>query len=311
MYHTFDLRRLRYFLAICEHGSLSAAARALNIAQPALSYHVGELERLSELSLMVRRSTGIRLTAHGEALRRHAIAIIERVDEAERAMADRAHRCRPGEQVRLAIITSLAAELTPRLLERVGRIEQGPTLSIMEAGTRDMEARIAQGRIDMAVCLAASPRLLTRQIANEELLLVCPQGMSLESPLPEDRLSDLRFVLPTPGNPLRDFVEQSVRRRGFFLDVALEVDGPGSRFNSVASGIGCTLLGAHSIPAAALAKGLVILSIAPPLERPIFLARSAGLDRELGDRMETIITASLDDLGIHALATGNSAPHMV
>ena len=54
-----DLRRLRYFRAIVGHGSLAAASRALNVAQPALSHHLAELERLLGVTLLHRHSRGV------------------------------------------------------------------------------------------------------------------------------------------------------------------------------------------------------------------------------------------------------------
>lgn len=310
MNRTLDLRRLRYYLTICEQGSLSAAARALNVAQPALSYHVSELERICKLSFLQRGPSGIRLTPEGEVLRRHATAIVDRVDEAENALAALSSRSRPSERVRFAIITSLAANLTPRLIERVGRAEHGLTLSIVEARTRDIETYLTRGRVDMAVFLAPLSRIDARLVANEELLLVRPAG-SLPVTVAEEQLSRLRFVLPAQGNPLRDFVDDRARRRGYSIDVVLEVDGPGSRFNSVVSGIGCTWLGAQSIPVDAARHGLCVSSILPSLNRPIYVGRRRGLDPDLGDRMEQIITATLADLGLSQFTGSIAMPDMI
>ncbi|MBF9033934.1 LysR family transcriptional regulator [Rhodobacterales bacterium HKCCE2091] len=311
MHGTLDLRRLRYFLAIAEHGSLTAAARVLNVAQPALSYHVAELERLCELTLVLRGRDGIRLTAEGEVLRRHAAEIVARADEAERALERLARGPRPQRNVRLAIITSLAADLTPLLVERVARTEQAPKLSILEAGTRDIETRLAQSRVDLAVSLSPSPATDAVPIASEELHLVAPPGTV---PGPAVTLADVarqRFVLPGPGNPLRDFIDETARRNGISPDIVLEVDGPASRFNAVVSGIGCTFLGARSIPASAPEHGLCVLPVTPPLRRPIYLGRRRGLDADLADLMRGVIASALGDLGLEAVASGIPAADMV
>lgn len=297
MNHTLDLRRLRYYLTICQRGSISSAARELNVAQPALSYHLSELERICELSLLHRGPNGIRLTPEGEILRQHATAIVDRVDEAENALAILSGKGRPCERVRFSIITSLAANLTPRIIERVSQAEHELTISIAEARTRDIETYLTSEQIDMAVFLTPLSRIDAKLVAYEELLLVRPAG-SLPGPVLEEQLSRLRFVLPTRGNPLRDFVDEKARRRGYSLNVVLEVDGAGSRFNSVISGIGCTWLGAQSIPVDAAKQGLSISPILPAFYRPIYIGRRRGLDTDLGNRMEQIITASLDDLGL-------------
>lgn len=301
-----DLRRLRYFLAIAEHGSLSATARALNVAQPALSYHVSELERLCGLSLVLRGRDGVKLTPAGEVLRRHAADIVGRTDEAERALDRLGRKTQPNQRLRIAIITSLAADLTPLMVERVGQADEDPILSIMEAGTRDIESRLARGRIDMAICLAPSTGIDASPIAREELLFVAPPNTTTEAALPQEKLSDQRFVLPAVGNPLRDFVNAAAERRGFSTDVVLEVDGPGSRFNAVVSGIGCTLLGARSIPPAAAEHRLCVVPVSPALRRPIYLGRRNGLDAGLADAMRAIIFGALTDLGLSGPMTGEA-----
>jgi DNA-binding transcriptional LysR family regulator len=271
---------------------------------------MSELEKICELSFMQRGPSGIRLTPEGEILRRHATAIVDRVDEAEQALEALSRRSRPTQRVRLAIIPSLAANLTPRLIERVGGAEHGPTLSIVEARTRDIETYLTGGRVDMAVFLTPLSRIDAHHVANEELLLVRPAG-SPPGAVTEEQLSSLRFVLPALGNPLRNFVEDTARHRGYSIDVVLEVDGPGSRFNSVVSRIGCTLLGAQSIPSDATPQEFCVSSMLPPLQRPIYVGRRRGLDPELGDRMEAIIVATLADLGLSQIATGTAMPDVV
>ncbi len=83
------LAHLRYVQAIARHGSLSAAARALGVTQPTLTGAVKSLE--SELRTMVvhRGRDGVRLTAAGEALVRHAgevLAAVERMEHEIRGL---------------------------------------------------------------------------------------------------------------------------------------------------------------------------------------------------------------------------------
>ena len=63
-----DLRRLRYLVAIADCGSMSAAARQLGIAQPALSHHITELERLVGFPVLHRLARGVKATEKGEIL---------------------------------------------------------------------------------------------------------------------------------------------------------------------------------------------------------------------------------------------------
>ncbi len=67
-----DIRQLRYFIAIAEEGSLSAAAQRLNVAQPSLSQHVLTLEGELGVTLIERTPRGVTLTQSGEILLSHA-----------------------------------------------------------------------------------------------------------------------------------------------------------------------------------------------------------------------------------------------
>ena len=81
-----DVRQLRYFVAIAEEGSLSAAAQRLNVAQPALSQHVIALEGRLEVKLLERSPRGVTLTQPGEVLLAHARSILAALDDARAAV---------------------------------------------------------------------------------------------------------------------------------------------------------------------------------------------------------------------------------
>ena len=72
-----DIRQLRYFVAIAQEGSFSAAAKRVNVAQPSLSQHVMSLETDLNVKLFERTSCGFSLTKPGEILLSHATKINE------------------------------------------------------------------------------------------------------------------------------------------------------------------------------------------------------------------------------------------
>jgi LysR family nitrogen assimilation transcriptional regulator len=63
-----DIHRLRYFVAVCEMGSFSKASEILNVAQSALSQHVGALEQDLGVELLLRRPRGVSRTEAGDRL---------------------------------------------------------------------------------------------------------------------------------------------------------------------------------------------------------------------------------------------------
>ena len=83
-----ELRTLRYFLAVCEHGTMSRAAEALHVTQPALSRQIAALERELGAPLLERHSRSVTPTEKGLYLRRRAQEI---VDLADQTTSDLAH----------------------------------------------------------------------------------------------------------------------------------------------------------------------------------------------------------------------------
>ena len=82
-----DVTRLRVLIAVSRHGSVTAAAHALNYAQPSVSHHLARLEAETGTKLVQRVGRGIRLTDAGRLLAERAIEVIGRLDAAENELA--------------------------------------------------------------------------------------------------------------------------------------------------------------------------------------------------------------------------------
>ena len=75
-----DLRRLRYFIAVCDHGSISRAASIIGMAQPALTRQIQLLEKETGLSLIHRTGRGAAPSQQGRFLLDRSRAHIESLD---------------------------------------------------------------------------------------------------------------------------------------------------------------------------------------------------------------------------------------
>jgi len=81
-----DLYKLRLFVAVAHHQSLSQAAEAHYMSQSAMSQHIAQLEASLGRTLFARHRRGVRLTADGEKLYAYAVQICHLVAEAELAL---------------------------------------------------------------------------------------------------------------------------------------------------------------------------------------------------------------------------------
>ena len=106
-----DVTRLRVLVAVARYGSVTAAARALNYAQPSVSHHLARLEAETGTKLIQRAGRGIRLTDAGRLLAERAAEVIGRLDAAENELA--AYTGLRAGRLRLAAFPSALGTIVP------------------------------------------------------------------------------------------------------------------------------------------------------------------------------------------------------
>jgi DNA-binding transcriptional LysR family regulator len=144
-----DVARLRVLAAVAAHGSVTAAAKALNFAQPSVSHHLARLEAETGTRLLRKVGRGIRLTPEGELLARRAAEIIGRVDAAETELADLAG-LRAG-RVRVAAFQSALSVLVPPAAAALVRRHPALELRFTDAHPNVALRMLRAGEVDLAV----------------------------------------------------------------------------------------------------------------------------------------------------------------
>ena len=143
------MTRLRVLVAVARHGSVTAAARALNYAQPSVSHHLARLEAETGARLTQRSGRGIRLTDAGRLLAGRAEEILGRLDSAERELA--AYVERREERVRLAGFPASLATIVPAALARLAAAHPGVDIWLAEAEPPEAMRMLRAGQADVAL----------------------------------------------------------------------------------------------------------------------------------------------------------------
>jgi DNA-binding transcriptional LysR family regulator len=176
------MTRLRVLVAVAQHGSVTAAARSLNYAQPSVSHHLARLEAETGARLTQRSGRGIRLTDAGRLLAGRAEEILGRLDAAERELA--AHVEQRQERIRLAVFASALATIVPAALSRLAAGHPGIDLLLAEAEPPEAMRMLRAGQVDVALVSrhtqngtpvgppAAAEGARTRLILDEQVHLV-------------------------------------------------------------------------------------------------------------------------------------------
>jgi DNA-binding transcriptional LysR family regulator len=144
-----DVTRLRVLEAVARLGSVTAAARALNYAQPSVSHHLARLEAETGATLFQRAGRGIRLTEAGRTLAQRAAEILGRLDAAESELAAQVG-LREG-RVRLAAFPSALGTLVPAAAARLSALQPGIDLMLTEAEPPEALRMLRAGYVDVAV----------------------------------------------------------------------------------------------------------------------------------------------------------------
>ena len=144
-----DVTRLRVLVAVARHGSVTAAARALNYAQPSISHHLARLEAETGARLLQRAGRGVRLTDAGRLLAERAEEIIGRLDAAENELA--AHVGLRHGRVRLASFPSALGTIVPAAAARLEAQSPGMDLMLAEAEPPEALRMLRAGYVDVAL----------------------------------------------------------------------------------------------------------------------------------------------------------------
>jgi LysR family nitrogen assimilation transcriptional regulator len=240
-----DFKRLTYFKAIVEAGSISGAARKLSLPQPALSYHLKELEADFGAPLMLRSRGGVTLTEGGQLLLDHATIIIAQVGRASTEMRRLRQRGPSSPDViRIVAIPSLATPLVPLLLQRASADVPLSGLYVIEAMTREAREMLRNGEADFAVIIADDQTPVDGRLIFEHLLFVMASSHSDHETRPITLTEALAepLLLPAKGKPVRELVESLAQKVGAPVRIMHEIDGPHPRKNAVMLGLARTFL---------------------------------------------------------------------
>ncbi len=240
-----QLNRLKFFLAVAQQGSFSAAAEKLYTTQSAVSKQIMALERELELTLFDRAHRRVVLTKQGEVVLRHAERILD--DYREMLVELREVNVREGDKLSIASIpvmrqygiTELVGSFrkdNSDIIMSVGEMEGGEILPAMNNGEYDMAfLRLEQVRDSAYESIPLTKDVLTA-LLPENHKLACENEISLA------QLSEEPFLLLNEGTLLRGMCVDACQRSGFMPVVAYSGTRNENIAELVAMGMGVSLV---------------------------------------------------------------------
>jgi DNA-binding transcriptional LysR family regulator len=244
-----DVRRMRVLREVIWRGSFSAAAEALHLSQSAVSQQIAVLEREVGMPLLERTSEGPKLTPAGEALMDHGAAVIARLEEAERELAQIAGL--EGGRLRLASFPTASATLMTRALSLFRQRFPNIELEFQEDEPEDSFPSLKRGEFDLAVVfdypmfpLEFGRDVESELIYEEPMRVALPPGHPLaaaKSVRIED-LADEEWLCGALPSSCRMQVLQLGRDAGYEPKISFQSEDYEVIKGFVAAGLGVTVL---------------------------------------------------------------------
>jgi len=275
-----ELRQLRYFVAIVDHGSLSRAALVLHVAQPALTQQLRQLEDELGVQLLHRSAQGVLSTDAGKVFYEHALAILKQVADAQAAVVQSAER--PSGSVTLGLPHSISGALALPLLTAIRARYPEITLQLTEEITGSLAEQLRAGRLNLAVLFddgqlggfAATP------LVEEELRFIC------RADAPDDKRDSLTLrdalaatlILPGLQHGVRPRIESTARAAGLATHGIIEINSIAILKSAILAGMGATILPVAPVQAEIERGAMRALSIhSPAIARTVVLCTSRNI----------------------------------
>jgi LysR family nitrogen assimilation transcriptional regulator len=278
-----DIRQLRYFVAIAEQGSFSRAATQLNIAQPALSLHVRNMEADLGVRLLHRSPKGVEPTEAGAILLRNARIILGQLAITEEEV--RGHESDPAGEVRLGLPGTVSEVLSVPLITATHQRYPRIKICIAEAMSGFVLEWMREARIDLAILYrdVSDHGIDTVRLIGEELFLFGPGEDAGQSGLPPPghevgfaQAARLPLILPGPSHGLRELLARQAATINIGLNTVIDIDSYGNIKELVRDGFGYSILPANAIAREVQAGELRRWRIIDPaIRRSIHLAYPA------------------------------------
>jgi len=271
------LRQLRGLVAIADNGTISAAARELNLTPPAVSLQLRELEKAAELPLFERIDQRFELTHAGHEV----LEVAKRMERLLRECDQTLDSLRGVDRGYISIgVVSTAKYFVPSVLAAFKK--EYPQVKIqLQVGNRDsILAALESLELDFVIsgrpptsfevesqCIGPHPQVI---IAAPDHPLADNKKVKLQE------LSDETFLLREPGSGTRGMADQLLTDAGLDPQSALEFGSNETIKQAVIAGLGIALISSHTVAAELQDKRLTTLNIdGLPEDRFWFIVRHA------------------------------------
>lgn len=233
-----DIRQLKTFIAIAEHGTFAKAADAVGLTASAVSQQIQALEAEVRSELFDRSTRPITLNSQGLQMLEAAQGLVRSAEDIVDAISGRAI----GGTFTIGSVRSSALSLLPRAIIELKKDYPDLKIKLHVANTDELLNDVVSGRLDSAMVAEYSgvpSTLRWSPFIKEPLFAIAPRGTE---PMPaSEMLSRLPYVKFISRFRLANIIETEVARSGIVTNVIAEIDTITAVVACVVHGLGASV----------------------------------------------------------------------
>lgn len=288
-----DLRQLEIVRVVAEKGSFTAAARALNVSQSAVSRQILLLEEDLGEPLFLRLGRKVRLTSAGTTLLDLSRRVLTDVRETTASIVEQ--HAQLGGTLHLGGGMTVCLHVFPPLLKDLRRRHPKLDVKLTTGATPMLLERLRSGALDVGLLTLPleATDLVQVPVMREELLVVMPPSHKLarlRRVQPSDLVSQ-RWVLFERGSSTRRVIDEMMQREAVRPRIVLETDNAEILKALTAIGLGLTILPYQAVAPEARAGTLRVRRI-----EGVTLVRETGWVYVRGTRVPRVVQHAFDAL---------------
>ena len=270
------IAQLEAFLAVAERRSVSRAAKALYLTQPALSARLRNLERELGIDLFVRTPKGVRLTQAGHAFRPFAQRTLQTVADGRRVVTGLAEG--NGGRLLLGAAPAASAYLLPALVKRFQDAHMDVQVIVLTGHSEEVLDMVLRERVQLGLVRELGhPDVITIPISVDEVVLVVrpDHAFAERVEIGVDELDAARLIMFDRTTSYFELTSPFFRDTGVIPRALMEVDNVEAAKKMVEQGLGAALLPRSAVADELGSARLVEVKVvgAPRVQRTIAAIR--------------------------------------
>ena len=277
-----NLNHLRVFHAVASAGSVTSAARELQISQPAVSKQLAELETAVGAKLVDRLPRGVRLTAAGRALSAHAARIfgIEHTAEVE---LEALLGVRRG-QLAIGASTTIGSYLVPRVFGAFRVDHPDVQLELQIGNTAALHDLVRRHVVELGLTegFVTDDDLSNRVFDQDDMVVITAPGDPIlaRMPLTARELVTLPFIVREQGSGTREVIEAALAKKRLAVKPAMSLGSTEAVKNAVIARLGIAIVSRLTVERELADGALVLIEVADlKIRRALHLVELRGVSR--------------------------------